>query len=554
MAETNKQPSKLHQITKRLDILGKRFDLRFETRSGSFQTTTGGYVTLMTGMISLGTFIVILAQYLKKVTPVVTTSTTFSPTNVMINLYEEDIWTPNGFGSGPIIHRSWTHSKYVTLVYEIKKRSYNEKTKKLETKVLKKIPFVACRDIQDEKAKKYLKDTNSLPGFIDVINCPNLDDPEVRQQLVISKDNQDFSEIDYSIKIYPCSLEDPSKCANQFQMIALRSDFMKISRVIEASDYANPVRSILDRNSHMIDMSVGKKVYLEASKNKIYDDTSQFTQPKLKQEFSTMRVKKTDFEMRDRTQIYCTKTQIDQGACKEFVSFEYQVSDEINIIVRNYQKFSTLMGEFGGILKIITSTIFLAYSIYNLRVMRSYMRGAVLGLDKNSVNKLKTMAQRDQRKPKEKDINTVIEELVNQRCSAADFMKKLNLLEVMEESLFQPFEKKLIPLVIMRGNQRQSQGSENNQKDQEKSCCQKQQNPSSSNEKISNTASRDQDRDELTFKDLSRKLGKIGAFESDYLDAYKRLHEESEFGLYLKEKEDMRHYMLSQLSDVFPTD
>ena len=63
------------------------------------------------------------------------------------------------------------------------------------------------------------------------------------------------------------------------------------------------------------------------------------------------------------SQIYCTTAMIDNGDCEEYFDYVYEMSNEVVIISRRYKKIPVLMGEIGGVLKILTS-VFAILSFY----------------------------------------------------------------------------------------------------------------------------------------------------------------------------------------------
>ena len=521
---------------KNLDILGSKYRIRFGSKTGTFQTTIGGYTTLIIGVISLSTFLIIIAQYFRKVAPVVTTSKSYFDSATDINLYDGDLWTTINAASGPVFYRKSEILKYFTVTSEVKQIEYKRESSSIEEKIIKTIPYVSCEEMGDPKVLKHIKTSASFPRFQELIRCPDFNDPEAKKEMFINKDTANNTERIYTIKIYPCSLEEPRSCANHSQLVPLIANFMKVERVIEATDFKNPLRSIQDKDSLRIDLSLSKKVIFQTWISKIYDDDSQLKKPRLNQEFSRYKIKKVDFKMRDRNEIYCSKQQIELRECQEYISFDYHASEEVVVIMRNYQKVSTLMGEFGGILKILTSCIIFFYSIYNLRALKTYLKEAVFGQDQASVQELKNLFLENGEK--EEEVEKAIDHFLRKRISAKDLMKKLNYLEIIESSLFEPFEMKLIPLVLLKERQLTLRAQIKRNKTKRSS------RRNSSRENTSQSGQNPEIRSDDSFE---RSQGQFG--ENRFIKAYRSLND-LDLGKESK-GHSIREYMLSQVSGIF---
>ena len=119
-------------------------------------------------------------------------------------------------------------------------------------------------------------------------------------------------------------------------------------------------------------------------------------------------------------------------------------------------KFS-LTFEFGGILKVITSTAFFFYAFYNLWKMSSYIKGLVLGADETNQKELYqlfNLKKGEKREPQGVRIHPktsakqnvgksqkVLSSIVNSRSNIDALISKLNTLELIEKVLFDEDDK-----------------------------------------------------------------------------------------------------------------
>ena len=480
-----------------LDILGGKFDLTFKTTSGKFQTQLGGYVTLAVSILSTACFLFIMSQYFNKNIPVVTTSTEFGSKVNEFNLYEEQLFTPVGLsaGSNPIPPAEM--GKYVTFITNIDEVLYNFTTQRFDGGLETQVPFVPCSTITDERVKEVLVQVASLEELQKNLVCPDFSG-KIQNYYIKSNVTTAHLYRTVGIKVYPCSLPDPSQCATPAEMAGLQIQYGTRSRLLVPDNYEEPVKDTFTVANTKIDIKVTKNIEHVVKRNRIFDDTIQFIKPKLNKEFGSPHVVTNDFVLRNPGQMHCTKAQIAMGLigwCFEYITLNYQSSGEVIVTRRNYKKFTTMLGEFGGILKILTTFVFFAYSFYNFRQVKRFLKFRMIDLSEGSYKAIKRLLARsnhtlkdnkeselaqaekyglpsNREKGKEKnkastDSDMIIDECLKSRSSIVDLMNKLNVLELLEETMFTESEKKLILLVLMISKQEEEQLQEQEKRERE---------------------------------------------------------------------------------------
>ena len=487
---------------KGLDILGTKFSLSFKRSSGKFQTQLGGYITLAVSFISIASFIFIMSQYFNRDSPVVTTSTEFGSKITQFNLYEEKLYSPMNLAQGPTtIHPSQT-TRYMTLVANIDQVAFSFATNRFEGGLQKQVPFIPCDSVTDPKVKEVLFDIVPLESFQQIMLCPNFTG---RAEDYYAKNNITREHIyrTISIKVYPCSLPDSSLCATPAEMVMLQIEFGRRRRLLVSSNFTNPVKDIIYKDEIRIDPKATKIFKHEIKKNKILDDTIQFVSANVNTEYGSSHLVSSDFQLRDPSQFHCSKAQIGMGlmgGCQEYITLNYLASGEVNVIRRNYKKFTTMLGEFGGLLKILTTVVFFLYSFYNFRRVKSYLALGLLNLDKKTFQSVKKLIDGGkgarEGKPRSRDpfggeergqeaalpqprsakvkgegqavsCEDAVKDCLESRCSVVDMMSKLNTVELIEDALLTEHEKKLIPLVLMVTRTKKQQKIEKNSKNEE---------------------------------------------------------------------------------------
>ena len=235
--------------------------------------------------------------------------------------------------------------------------------------------------------------------------------------------------------------------------------------MIIPSDYEDPLRNRMPKKEVRIESNLNKWLKFEVKKNKVLDDTIQFVKPNLRLEYATIDLVSNDFQMREEKKTYCKREEIVSGACKPYISLNYEAGGELFVIRRNYKSISTILGEIGGILKVISTVVLFLYSFYHIRQVKSYLGLKMLGISKEKFEELKKLEKKKFRGKKfnqEGDLihssqkkhkvvlEKAIQDILNRRSHFTDLTDKLNELEVIQQAVFEDYERKLIPLVLLQ--------------------------------------------------------------------------------------------------------
>ena len=377
--------------------------------------------------------------------------------------------------------------RFATVKLVIVEAAFNTKKMRFDIKPYREFDYILCNNTRDPKIVKMVKQIVSVPGFEEFNICPSFQGQE--EDFVVFDNYENYTHKWASIKFYPCSLPDPSQCASPEEFKELRTDYGFPFKLLETTDSDNPVRSSPFRRSVKLDRR-SKKVIKEIVKlNKVLDYTYSMIPPTLKQEFATLQEDIIDSGERNSTQLYCTPEQLSMpagtpGACEEYLSFDYEAMGEVLVTRRSYKSLMSILGEFGGILKVLTTGTFFLYGFYNMRKIKHIIGDLVFKRDKKSSKTLKKIIEgkKSKENPKKDNevvvkpvsssrqglaqnqkleeasspkLNEVILSLVETRSNVEDLMKKLNLVDLIEKALFKDHEKALLPLVLLKVEQRE---------------------------------------------------------------------------------------------------
>ena len=462
-----------------LDFLGDKFKIGYSTLTGKFQTKLGGYLTILMGLLSTGFFFVVMSQFFSKEAPVVMTSTESGSREVCFDLYESNLYLPISALLGPYGIPATQVSRYLTIKAFVDKLEFDSGigAEAFRVTPVNSFDFKPCSEIQDPHIKSHVDALVDLPGFGDLISCPDF--RGLQKDFKASISYITYSANAVTIKVYPCSLPDPSQCASPAEVNALSLDYGYPIKLLKPSDYKNPVESLPLRISMKIDPRTSKIVKEYIKRNRVFDDTMSLIAAKLKEEYLTLQKDSIDFGIRNQSQIHCSREEVEKGirgGCQEYISFTYLSSSEILVTTRSYKKLTTMLGEFGGILKIITTGAFFVYGVYSMRKVRTLLGGIIFGFEEGNDKALKKLIEgekeaanrvikvkkiRDkafkEESNKDEQFEALVSGFVSRRFNVDNLMQKLNLLELIEKAIFTDDEKKLLPLVLLKSEQSEIQ-------------------------------------------------------------------------------------------------
>ena len=379
-----------------IDLFGGTFNLRFSSTTGTFQTKLGGHLTVLLGIIFLGFLVNITLQYLDTKSPIVTTSTELNSRDHVFNLYEEDLYLQlvlsNAFG---FIE---DYERFATPKLRVYNMIFNAPRKTYDIKMIKEFDYVRCSKIKDSKILGIMNLTHPSKEIQALSLCPDFAGSE--DEFTISDDLKTNSYRRAELTLYPCSLEDQTKCAKAEEFLRFRVYFGRMNKLLTSANYEKPVTLSPTISDITLNTHFSKLMKFAVFHNKIVDRKYEFFAPKTKEEYSSFEVIERDVNPRSPGQIHCTKRQVGlwiRGGCAEYLSVVYEVKREVFIVRRNYKRITDVFGQFGGIMKLMTAVVFFLYSWYNEAKIRSSIIAATFGFDQNDEKEVEKFINSTQR-------------------------------------------------------------------------------------------------------------------------------------------------------------
>ena len=434
--------------TTSLDLNGSEFELKFASKNGKFQTKFGGYVTLIVSIIIVLAFILSVSELFSDNSPVVNTTKEFNPETVDINLYEEELIMPLMFKKGnKLISSAEELSRYFTVRIQAMDWVFNKTISWYSLKSFHEFPLKACS--QEDKNQRITNLVDALFKNSDHLNkylfCPDLGDKTEFLRLKKIQNNADLAFI--RVRFYPCTLEDPSKCATASELDDMEVSLFSNNKILEASKFDEPIKYTLKRHRLKLDRASTKILKYKFDPNVIVDDSTQVRSEKIRSQFATITLDGEDRRGRNPSIITCTAQQIVFGPdilCDHFLEMEYMPRTDIIKIRRSYKKASIMLGEFGGYLKLLMTLVAWFYSVYSSKEMKKYLFNSLFSPYQGLNN-----TQKEDRKHSERP-NTL--GLVDSLIDVNDVLKNLNLAEILKNEFLNEHDESLISQSIFNNS------------------------------------------------------------------------------------------------------
>ena len=292
---------------------------------------------------------------------------------------------------------------------------------------------VPCRDVIDKV--KYLSQSETMNSFLDIAYCFVPPDNLASSYFAQGQPLESFDAA-VSIRIYPCSLDDPTQCASSREIN--QENFMLVhpSPDIDYSKGDDFLKWIaLGDTSLEISTSNRQRFFYKFKHFSVYDQEDLFSNPKKNRDFFAIDDYYVYSIDRDSNQIHCPKSQIgNHDACPPYAQMLFSSSNKRERITRIYPTVVRAFSEIGGFFELVVISISMMYGIYNLyfKEMKSLLVQKVFGL-----------------KRIEKDHQQYYK-VIGDNLDIVEVMKELNGLKVLNRAFFKDYHLKLLPRVLSK--------------------------------------------------------------------------------------------------------
>ena len=382
-SENSEKPIFVGDGIKNLDIMGEKFKFHYTKQVGRYQTRLGGFISILVIALSFAALVFVSSQYFDTTSPIVTTSRELSTETQSFNVYGKDLFSGTAIGFRNVFQT--TMANLVTMKGEIFQKTINTQSNSTKIQKIKTFNFIPCPQITEDPSlinlvKKIVEGAN-----LNIFLRPHF--KEVDNNVTLSYDPQTLSSTYLTVRVYPCSLPNRNECYPIVTGYDLRMTTGENSNLIQPSNFKNPVAFRWIPSSSIVDITRTKSFRYVLRQNKIIDDRHFLKNPETKAEYGLFKLLSTESWERDMTDQYCTTAMIDADECTAYMEFIHEMDSEVVITRRRYKKIPALLGEFGGMLKLLT-TAFVILSFYYTKAIKSFLFNQVFGVEKSKASKI----------------------------------------------------------------------------------------------------------------------------------------------------------------------
>ena len=323
----------------------------------------------------------------------------------------------------------------ITAEISIKTADYTKKSAREILKFQRKqLKVVRCSEVKEEFS--YLRRNKQFPeNLINNAFC-FLPPEDLKKEYFVEGQALDSFESQIEIKIWPCSLDDPTECqpkrivdGRRFLLIYPTPD-IDYSKVDNFLDWASlgDTDSLLSTSNRQIHSYKFKHF-------EVFDQKDVFSSPKPKKQFFSVENSHTVNLDRNVNQLHCPKTRIGiNRACPPYLEMRFASSNRVEIVTRTYPTLITALAEIGGFVELVLLFLGILYGLFNIyfKELQTHLVSKVFGLNKNLTGLKK------------------FSEVIDQNLGIVEVMKELNGLKLINRAIFKDFHLKLMPEVLTK--------------------------------------------------------------------------------------------------------
>ena len=518
---------------KNLDFFGSEFQLNY-TQNGKFQTKLGGFMWIGVVICMIAVAYSSFRSLISTDSPATSVSNLYSREAPRFDLYKEKMFFHIGFRNKKRVYPTFAGmdqiNRFITIKGFIMLTKANHKTGTLDVDYIFDLDYKPCSQVKDRRVMEDLQWHEQSQKFVQNLGlCPELAGGQ--DKYYVQSKTQDPPATRLRIHIFPCSLPNPSDCAQLSEFQEAQIVHTRINKVFDLSNFEEPLTSIVEMDGvQLLEPNFSKNLFYKVRDYEVWDDTRDFFEQKLRVRSAGYFLDGLDSRSRDSGQLHCDAALLDdplQLSCTPFMTMLVSSSGEKQITVRTYPKFFATLGEIGGTAELLFLFIGLIYFQYNAYYLKKYIKSEVLKIesaaglrrifpdlkmerDYGKVNpigyqsthtQITSRGNRDRVKKEEvsegvdssvqqertnnpqkksnnrsdEKISLKVEELIDKQIeknmSGISLCKSLNHLEILMKIFFKPRHKKLLPVILLNLINKNPKNKDVSEKDHTKDPC-----------------------------------------------------------------------------------
>ena len=459
---------------KALDFLAPNVSLNVAGSSG-VKTHLGAFLTLIASGLFTLMSVVIIHAYVRTDNPSVTQEVRYKTAYPKIDFLQHKLMPvifPYLEDVTPIANTEM--DRYFTVVANKARYTTTLNDDGSQVQVIDKVQmyYRSCGDLIDE-GKNLLYLPNQDAGMIHAMTrkfglCVEYNETESYVQGRIS----DLVYEEIYIEVYPCLLEDTTKCATVEELQLVSFIYATASANTDLSNKKHPISHIMTSDDYFyLNTNIGIQYQARFMENSIYDDLGYYFGATKVDSFFSIEKFNPSVSTRDATKLYCTKQEVIDDECGWYYSFMFISGGREAVITRTYKDLVSTIGDIGGVKEFVFLIFAVIYSAYNSNQKKKDMVRRIYHLQQDSSRlkiwcacKRKDVHQMpasssipgsssqgpdESVKKVPRDVIDSAFDIIEDSLDAITIVEQLNIVKFIAHFLMQEYQKNLVPLVAL---------------------------------------------------------------------------------------------------------
>ena len=385
---------------KKLDVFGRKFKLNLQKKQPSYKTVIGGCSTVIGSIITLLTSASFIQKLLDYSSPVVSVNIIKQEKPPKLDLNKLDSGQTFIVFDGTDWVDFNNSKKFLTMRSFMESSNITDNTNNQQVSNITKIETPRCEEATQEATRRLynvgVEKTATTVNYRAVFGasamCPDYK-PDV-WWIQGSKYKSPFRRS--LIKVYPCSLPDPSQCATPEMLMNSLLITVLLTTTATYSNKNKPLNPKVDSDvTFQFGIGTNMKVTYYLQKNTIWDTYLGSWGFEHKFTFVDVDRVTTTTGTRLTQALHCTEAQIDADLCEPYMILEYQSSGNEVQIKRYYNKFMGTVSEIGGFWDLIFIVLGFLSGLWNTWRYKKWLNNQIYPLKEQRDKLVDNEDQRD---------------------------------------------------------------------------------------------------------------------------------------------------------------
>ena len=375
----------------KIDLLGTRLNFYIgEKKLRKLKSVFGGILSLFFILFMITAIYVFGRKWLKKNHPVVSVNSFYSKRDHYYDLYQSNIFLAFGMFDGVKFPKTEQTKRFFTLKAQYETVILDATITAERRTTIQPFPVVKCEhqnnNYTDFVSKTFSQDAATF--YRGSIFCTDTL-ADTNWKIRGSTFELPFSMI--RVRVYPCSLEDPSECASPTELANSLFAIPIASKSADFRNFSHPLKDGIDTDlTAQFSLSIMTQLTIWFRECSIFDENIDFVENfgarvnYIEQHKVTSAIQNRD------ARTHCTDIQIEDGNCQPYIEILVRASQSTTRVERRYYKLLNLISDAGGFAELVfilfTFASYWFHAYYRKKWMRRQLYKGLIEIQSDEKN------------------------------------------------------------------------------------------------------------------------------------------------------------------------